>query len=53
MGRKDKAFAIGALLSVYGGAGLAEISTSDHGCFWLCTVALAVGLGLCLWSYER
>jgi len=53
MGRKDKAFIVGVLLMVYGGAGLAEISTSSHGCFWLCAVALAVGIGLCLWGYEK
>lgn len=50
---KKKAYGIGALLTLCGGAGLAEISTSNHGCFWLCTLMFSVGLALCLWSYER
>lgn len=42
---------IGAVLTVFGGAGLAEISTSNHGCFWLCAVMFAVGFGMCLKGY--
>ena len=53
MGSKDKTYGIGVLFTVLGSAGLAEISTSNHGCFWLCAVMFSVGIGLCLWSYRR
>ena len=46
-------FGVGCLMTVFGGAGLAEISTSNHGCFWFCAILFSVGLGLCLWSYEK
>lgn len=46
-------FGVGCLMTVFGGAGLAEISTSSHGSFWFCTLMFAVGLGICLWSYEK
>ena len=52
MGR-DKRYGVGALMVLLGGSGLAEISTSNHGCFWLCAVVFSVGIGLCLWSYEK
>ena len=42
---------IGAILTTFGGAGLAEISTSNHGCFWLCAVMFAVGFAICLMGY--
>lgn len=42
---------IGAILILFGGSGLAEISTSNHGCFWLCAVMFAVGFGMCLKGY--
>lgn len=42
---------IGAILTLFGGSGLAEISTSNHGCFWLCAVMFAVGFGMCLKGY--
>ena len=42
---------IGAVLTTFGGAGLAEISTSNHGCFWLCAVMFSVGLAMCLMGY--
>lgn len=44
---------IGAVLTVFGGAGLAEISTSNHGCFWLCAVMFSVGLAMCLMGYRH
>lgn len=52
MGR-DKRYGIGVLMVLLGGSGLAEISTSNHGCFWLCAVVFSVGIALCLWSYEK
>lgn len=46
-------YAIGVLLLTFGGAGLAEIETSSHGCFWLCNLMFCIGIGLCLAAYER
>lgn len=51
--KKNKAYGIGVLLTLFGGAGLAEISTSNHGCFWLCATMFSVGVAMCLWSYGR
>ena len=48
---KGKLNGIGALLIVFGGAGLAEISTSSHGNFIICATMFAVGFGLCLAGY--
>lgn len=47
----DKTYCYGVLLTVLGGAGLAEISTSNHGCFLLCAVMFAVGFVICLMGY--
>ena len=46
--------ALGVFLVIFGGAGLAEISTSNHGCFWVCAVMFAVGFAMCLtgWKHE-
>lgn len=46
-------YGIGALLMLLGGSGLAEIETSNHGCFWLCAVMFSVGIGFCIWSYKK
>lgn len=51
--QKGKKYAIGVLMVLIGGAGLAEISTSNHGCFWLCAIVFSVGIGVCLAGYER
>lgn len=51
--QKGSKFCAGALMIILGGAGLAEISTSNHGCFWLCAIVFSVGIGLCLAGYER
>ena len=51
MKKSNKVYGVGCLLTCFGGAGLAEIATSNHGCFMLCVSMFAVGLGLCLWSY--
>lgn len=48
---KGKIHGIGILMVLFGGAGLAEISTSNHGCFWFCAVLFAVGFALCLAGY--
>ena len=51
MRASNKIYGIGVLLMLFGGAGLAEISTSNHGCFALCAVLFSVGIGMCIWSY--
>lgn len=51
--QKGRKFAIGVLMVTLGGAGLAEISTSNHGCFWLCAITFSIGIGLCLAGYEK
>ena len=50
---KSKTYGIGVLLTLLGGSGLAEISTSNHGCFWLCASMFAVGFSLCIAEYIR
>ena len=52
-GMKGSKQVIGAVLTTFGGAGLAEISTSNHGCFWLCAVMFAVGFAMCLMGYRH
>lgn len=51
--QKGRAYIIGVICILLGGSGLAEISTSDHGCFWFCAILFSVGIGLCLAGYER
>lgn len=51
--QKGSKYALGVLMVLLGGSGLAEISTSNHGCFWLCAIVFSVGIGLCLAGYER
>lgn len=52
MNKGNKVYGTGCLLTLIGGAGLAEISTSNHGCFVLCTAMFAIGLAMCIWSYK-
>ena len=51
MKRGNKVYGIGCLLTLFGGAGLAEIATSSHGSFVICAAMFAVGYALCIWSY--
>ena len=51
MGRK--LHGIGVLLTFLGGVGLAEISTSNNGCFALCVSMFAIGFAICLTGYIR
>ena len=44
-------YAIGVVLTLLGGAGLAEVVTSNHGHFWICAVIFAVGYAICLAEY--
>ena len=50
---KSKTYGIGVLLTLLGGSGLAEISTSNHGCFALCVVMFAIGFAMCLTAYLK
>lgn len=43
----------GLVLTMFGGAGLAEHITSNRGSFPICAVLLGVGLILMLMSYEN
>ena len=50
---KEKMWGLGVILLTFGGAGLAEISTSNHGCFAFCAVMFAAGFSMILWSYKK
>lgn len=50
---KGNRYATGALCALAGGSGLAEISTSNHGCFWLCAVIFTIGISTCLFEIIR
>lgn len=41
-------YAIGVVLTLLGGAGLAEVVTSDHGNFLICVIVFAVGYAMCI-----
>ena len=47
---KGTRYATGVLLTLIGGSGLAEISTSNHGCFWLCNLLFVAGISICLYE---
>lgn len=50
--QKGRAYFTGAILTLVGGTGLAEIQMTSHGCFWLCAITFSVGLAMCIWSYK-
>lgn len=52
-GEKNRVYLAGCTLMLFGGCGLAEISTSNHGSFILCATLFSIGIGLCLWSYSK
>ena len=41
---KGTRYGAGVLCTLAGGSGLAEIATSNHGCFWLCNILFVTGL---------
>ena len=47
---KGYKYGIGVLCTLAGGNGLAEIATSNHGCFWLCKFLFVTGLAIGLYS---
>lgn len=51
--QKNREYSWGLVLTVFGGAGLAEHITSGRGSFLISTIVFAVGFGLILWSYTR
>lgn len=46
-------YGFGVLLTLLGGSGLAEISTSNHGCFAICVSMFAVGFAICVTEFVR
>ena len=53
MKRENKLYAWGLFFTVFGGAGLAEVITSNRGSFIVSTVIFAVGFAMILWSYVK
>lgn len=47
---KGSKYGIGVLCMLAGGSGLAEIATSNHGCFWLCNLLFVAGISICLYE---
>lgn len=50
---ENKLYGWGLLLTVFGGAGLAEVITSSRGSFMVSTVIFALGIAMVLWSYVK
>jgi len=53
MKRGSKVYAWGLLLTVIGGAGLAEVVTSDRGSFLISTIVFSVGFAMVIASYAH
>lgn len=53
MRRSDKYYGGGLLLTLFGGAGLAEYVTSGRGSFLLSTVIFSIGFASVLVSYTQ
>ena len=41
----------GVCLTVLGGASLAEVSTSNHGGFWISAIVFSVGYAICIYEF--
>lgn len=52
-GINSNTYALGVVLVLLGGNGLAEISTSNHGCFAICVTMFAVGFAICITEFLR
>lgn len=50
---ENKLYAWGLVLLVFGGAGLAEVITSNRGSFMISTIVFAFGFAMILWSYVK
>lgn len=53
MKEDNKLYGWGLLMTVFGGAGLAEVITSSRGSFMVSAVIFAVGFAMVLWSYVK
>ena len=51
-GQKGKRYAIGFLLTLIGGAGLAGIEIDSDLFFWIYAIVFSTGIGLCIAGYE-
>lgn len=49
----EKLYGWGLLMTVFGGAGLAEVITSSRGSFMVSVVIFSIGLAMILWSYVK
>ena len=52
-GMNTNAYGIGVFLTLLGGAGLAEISTSNHGSFAICVTMFSIGFAICVNEFLR
>lgn len=52
MKKSSKLYGIGAILTMFGGAGIAENITSGRGSFMISAVIFSIGFGLIVGSYD-
>ena len=50
---ENRLYGWGLVLTVFGGAGLAEVITSSRGSFIVSATIFALGFAMILWSYVR
>lgn len=50
---ENKLYGWGLLMTVFGGAGLAEVITSSRGSFMVSVVIFSLGIAMILWSYVK
>ena len=48
---KDSQYGVGVLGTLFGGAGMAECITSNHGSFLISAIVFTIGFALVLYSY--
>ena len=53
MKRGSKLYLWGLVLTIFGGAGLAEVVTSDRGSFLISAIVFAVGFAMIIGSYAN
>ncbi len=53
MKEDNKLYGWGLLMTVFGGAGLAEVITSSRGSFIVSVVVFSLGIAMVLWSYVK
>ena len=52
MKRGTKVYGVGIILTLFGGAGIAEHITSGRGIFLVSAIVFSIGFGLILMSYN-